>query len=532
MLISEFMTSSHARKNAIALAAACLASLMFGLEISSVPVILPTLERVLHGDFKDMQWIMNAYTIACTTVLMATGTLADRFGRKRIFIISLALFGLTSLICGFAQAVPVLIVSRFLQGMSGGAMLICQVAVLSNQFREGKERAKAFGWWGIVFGIGLGFGPLIGGAIVAVSSWQWVFLVHVVISVVTLLLAAISIQESRDPHAKSLDIIGVVTLSLSVFCLAFFITQGPDLGLASPFALGIIGIAIASFVAFLIAEKISPRPMFDFSVFRRRNFSGALLGSMGMNFSFWPFMIYLPIYFQCGLGYDNVNAGLALLAYTLPTLVVPPVGERLAFRYQPGMVIPLGLFAIGLGFVLMKFGSSAAHASWLTMLPGCLLAGIGLGLTNTPVTNTTTGSVSSTRAGMASGIDMSARLITLAINIALMGFILVEGILLYLKNAFPGTLSAWQLLALAKRIASGNVASLQTDFPDLSSLDSSGAVVHAALVHGFGMVMLYGGIGVWVLAIMSFMLFDPQKMLLPQSSVSTKQSECSPHFQD
>jgi MFS family permease len=109
---------------------------MFGLEISSVPVILPTLEKVLRGSFKEMQWIMNAYTIACTTVLMATGTLADRFGRKRIFMIAIVLFAITSLICGIAQSVSVLIVSRFLQGMAGGAMLICQVAVLSHQFQE------------------------------------------------------------------------------------------------------------------------------------------------------------------------------------------------------------------------------------------------------------------------------------------------------------------------------------------------------------------------------------------------------------
>src|SRR6201995_5798981 len=121
------MKLSSACKNAIALAAVCLSSLMFGLEISSVPVILPTLENVLRGDFKDMQWIMNAYTIACTTVLMATGTLADRYGRRRIFVISLAIFGVTSILCGLAPHVFILIAGRFLQGMAGGAMLICQL---------------------------------------------------------------------------------------------------------------------------------------------------------------------------------------------------------------------------------------------------------------------------------------------------------------------------------------------------------------------------------------------------------------------
>ncbi|MHA6529381.1 MFS transporter [Paenibacillus sp. BAC0078] len=505
------MTLSHSSKNIIALAAICLSALMFGLEISSVPVILPPLEKVLHGDLKDMQWIMNAYTIASTTVLMAVGTLADRFGRRRIFIISLVLFGITSLICGLAQSTSVLIVSRFLQGVGAGAMLICQIAILSHQFQEGKERSKAFSAWGIVFGIGLGFGPIIGGMIVAVSNWHWVFLVHVPLTFLTLIFVLGSVEESSDPQAKKLDIIGIVMLSLTVFGLVYFITQGPELGFTSIAAISTIVATAACFIIFLFAEKLSTHPMFDFSVFRIRNFSGALFGSIGMNFSFWPFMIYLPIYFQSGLGYGTVAAGLSLLAYTLPTLVIPPLAERLSLRYQPRIVIPSGLFIIGIGFILMKFGSGGDHANWLTMLPGSLLAGIGLGLTNTPVTNTTTGSVPSTRAGMASGIDTSARLISLAINIAVMGFILQEGILSYLKRFLPGTLDITQLRTLAEKIAAGNTTSLKQGLPELSSLDASGAVVHAALVHGFGLVMLYGGIGVWVLAAISFMIFGSKR---------------------
>jgi MFS family permease len=243
--------------------------------------------------------------------------------------------------------------------------------------------------------------------------------------------------------------------------------------------------------------------MFDFSVFEIRTFSGAILGSMGMNFSFWPFMIYLPIYFQIGLGYDTVTAGLALLAYTLPTLLVPPFAERLALRYQPRNVIPLGMFIIGVGFMSMWYGGSIADASWLSMLPGALLAGIGLGLTNTPVTNTTTGSVSSDRAGMASGIDLSARLISLAINIAVMGFILVAGISAYLQRALSGRSSSIRLRELAERVASG---ALEQRVPALR-LDASDAVVHQAFVHGFGMVMLYGAICVWLLAAASFVVF-------------------------
>lgn len=506
------MPTALSRRGYVVLSAVCLACLMFGLEISSIPAILPTLEQVLHADFKQLQWVMNAYTIAVTTVLMATGTLADRYGRKRIFLISIAAFGITSLICGVAENVSLLIVARFLQGMSGGAMLIGQIAVLSHEFQGGRERAVAWGWWGVIFGIGLGFGPIIGGGIVAASSWEWVFLIHVLFAVVAFVLTMTGVHESKDPQAGRLDIAGILTLSLAVFCLAFYITQGPDFGFGSPTGLAILGVSAASFIAFLIAEKVSARPMFDFSVFRIRPFSGAIIGSSAMNLSYWPFMIYLPIWFQAGLGYDSVSAGLALLAYTLPTLVMPPIGERLSLRYQPGIIIPAGLFTIGLGFILMRFGSAASQPDWLTMLPGCLLAGIGLGITNTPVTNTTTGSVSSDRAGMASGIDMSARMVSLAVNIAVMGFILAGGVLASLKAVLPN-LGATELRLLAERIAAGNAVAM----PELSD-----AVVHQALANGFGWVMLYGGIGVWIMAATSFLLFNARR---PVSQATVQSSE-------
>lgn len=167
------MSSSAPRHPILALAAICLAALMFGLEISSVPIILPVLEARLHADFQDLQWIMNAYTIACTTVLMATGTLADRYGRRRMFALTVLAFGLASLLCGLAPATPVLIAARFLQGMAGGAMFICSIAILSHQFPDGRARGRAFAIWGVVAGIGLGFGPVVGGAIIALASRSW-----------------------------------------------------------------------------------------------------------------------------------------------------------------------------------------------------------------------------------------------------------------------------------------------------------------------------------------------------------------------
>ncbi|WP_447590429.1 MFS transporter [Aquipseudomonas campi] len=492
----------RAGRDGLALTAICLVALMFGLEISSVPVILPTLEQQLGTGFQDAQWIMNAYTLACTSVLMAAGTLADRFGRRRILVLCLWVFGLASLACGLASEASTLIVARFVQGVGAGAMMICQFAILSHQFREPKARARAFALWGVIAGVGLGFGPMVGALILAVADWRWVFLVHAPLTLLTLALLRVSVQESRDPAAHRLDIAGMTTLTLTVFALVYFITQGTESGFGTPVMLGWAGLSVAGLLLFIFIERRSAQPMFDFSVFRIQRFNGALMGSVGMNFSFWPFMIYLPLYFQAGLGYDTMTAGGALLAYTLPTLLVPPLAERLALRYGAERIIPLGLGMMGAGFIVMAAVNQADQPSIALFLLGCAIAGAGLALTNSPTTNTTTGSVSADRAGMASGIDFSARLITLALNIALMGLVLILGIAQYLVDVLPGTTAA-QWATLSQEIAAGKLDTLT--LPGLT--ETGPAIAQAALRHGAGWTMLYAGLGACALGLLSRLFF-------------------------
>lgn len=493
------MAKHPSSQNRFALIAVSLSALMLGLEITSIPSILPTLEKVLSADFQQLQWIMNAYTIAMCSVLMAMGTLGDRFGRKRVFMIGITVFALASLICGLATSATLLIAARFLQGASAAAMLACQVAVLSHQFRDGAERGKAFGWWGIVFGIGLGFGPIVGGTIITLTSWHWVFLVHVAIAVVAMIFARKGVEESVDPHATRIDVAGMVTLSLAVFGVVYLITQGRELGLTSPAALTILAASVVSLILFVVIETRIARPMFDFGAFRVRRFSGALLGSSGMNFSFWPFVIYLPIYLQAVLGYDAIMAGMTVLAYTLPTIVMPPLAERLLLSRGPRFVIPIGLFTIGAGFILLMLVTTSGHSSWMTLLPGCVLAGIGLGLTNTPVTNTATAALPPERGGMASGMDMSARMISLSVNIALMGFILSSGVTSYLAHALPN-ISSDAVRALADMVSAGNLQASE-------GLGVPVVMAREALAHGIGGVTLYGALCAWSLAVASFVVF-------------------------
>ncbi|WP_339482240.1 MFS transporter [Pseudomonas sivasensis] len=483
-------------RNGLALTAVCLVALMFGLEISSVPVILPTLERELGTGFQDAQWIMNAYTLACTSVLMAAGTLADRFGRRRMLVLCLWVFGLASLACGLAEEASLLITARFVQGIGAGAMMICQFAILSHLFSEPVARARAFSIWGVIAGVGLGFGPMIGALILAVADWRWVFLVHVPLTLFTLVLLHISVQESRDPAARRLDIAGMLTLTVSVFALVYFITQGSEHGFGAPAMLGWAALSVLGLLLFIAVELRSAHPMFDFSVFRIQRFNGALMGSIGMNFSFWPFMIYLPLYFQAGLGYDTLTTGAALLAYTLPTLLVPPLAERLALRYGAERIIPLGLGLMGAGFLAMAAVNGAEHPGIELVLLSCVIAGVGLALTNSPTTNTTTGSVSADRAGMASGIDLSARLITLALNIALMGLVLLLGISHHLAEVLPAA-TAMDWPVISQNIAAGKLESMGLTVND----------AQAALRHGAGWAMLFAGLGAGGLAMLSRYFF-------------------------
>lgn len=498
------MKTAPSRRNSFALATVCLSALMLGLEITSIPSILPTLERVLPADFRQLQWIMNAYTIAMCAVLMAMGALGDRFGRRRVFMSGVVVFGIASLVCGLAASAPLLIAARFLQGLSAAAMLACQVAILSHQFRDGAGRGRAFGLWGIIFGMGLGFGPIVGGGIITLASWQWVFLVHVAISAVTVLLAYKGVEESSDPQAVRIDLAGMVTLSVAVFGSVYLLTQGQELQPTSPAALAIIATSIASGLLFILVESRSARPMFDFSALRIRRLSGALLGSGGMNFSFWPFVIYLPIYLQAVLGYDAVEAGLMVLAYTVPTILVPPLAERLLLRRGPGMVIPFGLFTIGAGFALLHIATSRVDADWMTLLPGCILAGTGLGLTNTPVTNTATAAVPPERAGMASGMDMSARFISLSVNIAIMGLVLSGGVHAQLAGTLPQPVAHATLGSLADAVSAGNLATAE-------SYGLSVATARDALAHGIGRVTLYGAVAAWAFALTSLVVFGGSK---------------------
>ncbi|CAM3664169.1 MFS transporter [Vibrio aquimaris] len=487
--------------NRVALAAVCLSTLMLALEITSVPSILPTLEDLLPANFRELQWIMDAYTLATCSVLIAMGSIGDRFGRKRVFMVGILVFAIASLLCGMATSAPILIAARFLQGLSAAAMLASQVAILSHQFPDGSERGTAFSIWGVVLGLGLGFGPLFGGVVLEYASWEWVFLIHVFISVVTLVLAKKGVVESSNPTANKLDIGGMLTLSISVLGFVYLIIESHAINISSNLGLSILLSSILSLTLFVIIENKVQQPMFDFSAFKIRSFSGALLGSSGMNFSFWPFLIYFPIYLQSVLDYSGIESGLIILALTIPTILVPPYAESMLLRRGAGFVIPAGLFTISLGFAAIWLAVQTPYPSWVTLVPSCTIAGIGLGLVNSPATNTATISLPPKQAGLASGMDLSARMISLAINIALMGYVFIKGITEEIQKS--SSLGNIKISSIASEMASG-------DFSVVRMMGFSKEAINEIMTTGFSWVTLYASISALVICIAAALLFERQ----------------------
>ncbi len=302
-------------------------------------------------------------------------------------------------------------------------MFICSIAILSHQFPDGRARGRAFAAWGVVAGIGLGFGPVMGGAIVSLATWQWVFLVHAPLALLGLALIRArrgGVARSAGPPAASWTWRASHAVRRGARPPAL-ITQGAGLGWTSPAALGLL--AAGRWRAWWRSSRVErthPHLMFDFSVFRIRGFSGAILGCIGMNCSYWPFMIYLPLYFSAGLGlrHGHHRADAAGLHGALPR----DAAHRAVAAALPGTRRDSrgGLGRSAWASSLMRWGTGHAHRR-LDGAARCSLAGIGLGLTTTPATNMTTASVPAHRAGMASGMDVSARLIALALNIAVMG---------------------------------------------------------------------------------------------------------------
>jgi EmrB/QacA subfamily drug resistance transporter len=400
------------------LIAVCGASFMLLVDVTIVQVALPTMQRQLHASFADLEWVISAYALSLAALILTQGTLADRFGRKRIFVAGLVVFTVASLVCGLADSATFLIVGRAVQGVGGAAMFATSLALIGQDF-SGRERGTAIAAWGATVGGAVAVGPLVGGALTSGFGWRWIFFVNVPIGVVVLALSLTRMVNISDPGTTRLDVAGLTTFSGALFLLVLALTRGNDDGWSSAFILTLLASSAVLLLAFVVAELRQERPMFDLSLFRKPAFTGVSLATFAIGSGMFAMLTYLTLYLQDLLGLSPFQGGLRLLPLTAMCFVVPVATRHLSERTPPGATLATGMLLSSVGLVLMH--GVSASSSWTSLLPGLLLAGIGIGICNPAIAKIALGVVSPERSGMASGISNTFRIAGLATGVAALG---------------------------------------------------------------------------------------------------------------
>jgi EmrB/QacA subfamily drug resistance transporter len=399
----------------------CLSIFMLLLDITIVNVALPDIQKDLGSSFEDLQWVVDAYALALAALLLASGSLADLLGRRRVFVVGLVLFVSASLLCGLSSSPAMLNVSRGFQGLGGAMMFATSLALIAQEF-EPHERGTAFGIWGATTGFAVAVGPLVGGALTDGLGWEWIFLVNVPIGLATAAITLMRVPRStRDPSAR-IDWPGLMTFSAGLFCLVFALIRGNDDGWGSAKIVSLLITAALLLVIFATVELRSEQPMLDLRLFRVPTFTGAQIVAFSIHASMFSMFLYITLYMQNVLRYSPLETGVRFLPVSLLSFLAAPVAGKLAERYPVRAFLSAGLGLVGLGLVLMS-GIDPSD-DWTTLLPGFILAGIGIGFINPPLATAAIGVVEPRRSGAASGINSTFRQVGTAVGIAGLGAIL------------------------------------------------------------------------------------------------------------
>jgi EmrB/QacA subfamily drug resistance transporter len=400
------------------LIAVCLAVFMLLLDITVVNVALPDIRTALDASFTDLQWVVDAYALGLAAVLLASGSLGDLLGRRRIFVAGIALFVGASLLCGLATSPTMLNAARGLQGVGGAMMFATSLALIAQEF-EPRERGTAFGLWGATTGFAVAVGPLVGGALTEGIGWEWIFFVNVPVGVATAAITLARVPGStRDPSAR-IDWPGLVTFTGALLCLVLALIRGNEEGWTSGVIVSLLACAVVLLLAFIVVELRRVQPMIDLRLFRKPAFTGAQVVAFALHASMFSMFLYLVLYLQNILGYTPLEAGLRFLPISLLSFLAAPVAGKLSERLPVRAFLGAGLILVGCGLLLM--GGIEPSDDWTTLLAGFVVAGVGIGLVNPPLATTAIGVVEPRRSGAASGINSTFRQVGIATGIAGLG---------------------------------------------------------------------------------------------------------------
>jgi EmrB/QacA subfamily drug resistance transporter len=404
------------------LAVVCLATAMLMLDIAVVNTALPHIARDLHAGLTGVQWVVDAYTLALATVVLSAGSVADRFGRRRIFIWGMGLFTVSSLACALAQNIAVLDGARAVQGTGAAMLFASSLAILANAYPGHAERAQAFALYGATIGASFALGPLVGGALTSGFSWQAVFYINLPLGILALVASFAWLRESNDPSARRLDWPGQATLTAGLFLLVLALLRGNQEGWASTRILAeLIGGGML-LLAFVLVERRVREPMLPLGLFRNRAFTGAQVAAFSISASFFALFLYMTLYLQEVLHLSPFDTGLVYLPGTILMFIVSAASARLADRTSPGAPITAGLILVAAGLALITLAD--VNSTWLALLPGLLVVCVGTGLVNPALASVALGSVETTQSGLAAGINDAFRQGGIAVGVAAFGALL------------------------------------------------------------------------------------------------------------
>src|SRR4051794_18087799 len=448
-------------RNTWTLVAVGLATFMTYLDNNIVNVAIPDIQQELGLTTAGIEWVVTGYILTFAGLLLAGGRLADAFGRRRLFLIGLAVFTVSSLLAGFAGGAAALIAARALQGIGAALVTPTTLAIISATFTDPRERNAAVGIWGGVGALALAVGPLLGGLLTQHVSWEWIFWINVPMGIGTMALGAWSITESREPVARRLDLTGLALSTASLFALTWALIEGHDRGWTSAGILGAFGFAAAAALVFVLVERRVAQPMVDMSLFARREFSGGIVAVMLWAFGLFGIYFFTSIYLQGVLGFSPTKAGAAFVPMALLMAGSAIVSDRVAARFGAYRSTGFGMLAMGLGI-----GSTAllgTDASFLSLMPSFAVIGLGGGMT-IPLTATVLSAMPTSQAGVASAVFNASREVAGLLGITVIGAVLTsrQGAALAAghspADAYLSGFHAGLYLAAALVIAGGAVA--------------------------------------------------------------------------
>jgi EmrB/QacA subfamily drug resistance transporter len=405
---------------------ASLGCAMTVLDTNVVGIILPTISRELGASFADIEWVVSTYVLCFAALLLPAGSVADRYGRRRIFLGGISLFALASLACALAPSVSALYIARAAQGIGAAFLLAPALAIIGHSFHDPSRRAQAWAFWGGIMGLTMVAAPLMGGIINTLMGWRWAFAINLPICLGLALAVIGHIPESRSATPRALDLPGIATFSCAIFMLTWALITGPEHGWSSAAFLGRGTAGALVLGLFVVIERRRAHPMLDLSLFQRRSFVGSVTAMFAYAAAAQVMASLLPLFLQNARGMQAASAGVAMLPFAMAMLLLPQVGRVLARRLHSSTIVVLGLSVVAVGNVVMAV--AADLGSGPLVITGMAVLGSGGGLLNGETQKAIMSNVPHERAGMASGISTTSRFTGVLAGFAGLGAVLAENV--------------------------------------------------------------------------------------------------------